>query len=153
MSERTALQSMAFTTSSCPSPISNARSAFYERVLGAERILDADHHREDDGSLYAHDPQGARPRLVAGVAAEPRAGPKASAASTRSPSRSPTAATLERWAAFLDGLAIPHSPILTAIQAWVMAVADPDGHRFRLYTRETHGRDMKPDENDPWLQG
>jgi len=48
-------------------------------------------------------------------------------------------------------LQLPSAPILVAIQAWLIVVEDPDGNRIRLYTLETHGRDLKPDERDPWL--
>ena len=125
---------------------------FYARVLGAERIAEADHHRENDGALYA------MILKVPGLGAflELRLNPDQA---ERQRGFDPFTiavedrATLERWAGFLGGLAVPHSPVLTAIQAWVLVVEDPDGHRFRLYTRETHGRDLKPDESNPWLQG
>ena len=123
---------------------------FYERLLGARRLPEADHRREADGSLYAYilrapglgpmlelrlDPEQARRQC--------RFDPFTLAVRDR--------ATLERWCRYLDAAGIPHSPILTAIQAWVVVVEDPDGHRLRLYTLETHGRDLKPDEDDPWL--
>nr|WP_282584215.1 VOC family protein [Lichenifustis flavocetrariae] len=125
---------------------------FYELVLGAERLSEADHHREDDGSLYA---------LILkvpgfGALLELRLNPEQAQGQRGFDPFTiavPDRGTLERWATFLDGLAVPHSPILTAIQAWVMVVEDPEGHRFRLYTREIHGRDLMPDEDDPWLQG
>lgn len=126
--------------------------AFYERVLGATRIPEADHHREDDGALYA------LILSVPGLGAflELRLNPEQAARQRGfDPFTIAVAdrAALEHWAAFLDGIAVPHSPVLTAIQAWVLVVEDPDGHRFRLYTRETHGPDLKPDDNDPWLRG
>ena len=125
--------------------------AFYQRVLGAERVTEADHHREEDGALYA------MILKVPGLGAllELRLNPEqAERQRGFDPFTIAVAdrATLERWAAFLDGIAVPHSPVLTAIQAWVLVVEDPDGHRFRLYTRETHDRGLKPDESDPWLQ-
>lgn len=61
-------------------------------------------------------------------------------------------AALEKWQPFLDEKKIPHSPIITAIQAWLIVVEDPDGNRLRLYTLEIHGRDLKPEEDNPWLQ-
>jgi hypothetical protein len=54
---------------------------------------------------------------------------------------------LRAWADHLDAAGIPHSPALTAIQAWL----HPDGRRLRLYTLETHGPDLPPDEDSPWL--
>jgi hypothetical protein len=31
-------------------------------------------------------------------------------------------------------------------------VQDPDGNRLRLYTLETHGPELKPDEDNPWIR-
>ena len=59
---------------------------------------------------------------------------------------------MEQWQSYLDERKIPHSPILKAIQAWLIVVEDPDGNRLRLYTLETHGREIKPDEDNPWLK-
>ena len=124
---------------------------FYERVLGARRIPGADHHRADDGALYAMILQvpglGAllELRLNAGQAECQRGFDPFTIAV-------PDRACLQRWDAFLTAAGVPHSPVLTAIQAWVLVVEDPDLHRFRLYTRETHGADLEPDETDPWLQ-
>jgi hypothetical protein len=60
-------------------------------------------------------------------------------------------ATLEEWDSHLSGLGIAHSPVITAIQAWLIVVEDPDGNRLRLYTLETHGAELKPDEDNAWL--
>jgi uncharacterized protein YbjT (DUF2867 family) len=46
--------------------------------------------------------------------------------------------------------AVPHSPVLTAIQAWLIVVADPDDNRLRLYTLQNHGPELPP-SHDPWL--
>ncbi len=124
---------------------------FYERVLAAERIVEADHHREDDGSLYAHILE------VPGLGAllELRLDPEQA---ERQRGFDPVTLAvrdriaLEEWVGHLDAFGVPHSPVLTAIQAWLVVLADPDGHRLRLYSQETHGRELKPDEDDPWLR-
>ena len=124
---------------------------FYERLFGAERIPEADHHREDDGTLYGYILKV--PRL--GAMLELRLNPEQARAQRRFDPFTVAVkdrSTLERWRLYLEAANVPHSPILTAIQAWVMVVEDPDEHRLRLYTLETHGRDLKPDEADPWLQ-
>lgn len=36
--------------------------------------------------------------------------------------------------------------------AWLIVFNDPDGLRLRLYTLATHGPDLKPDEDSPWLK-
>ena len=59
---------------------------------------------------------------------------------------------LEAWGQHLDALHIARSPVLTAIQAWLIVFDDPDGRRLRLYTLETHGPELKPDEDSPWLK-
>jgi hypothetical protein len=46
----------------------------------------------------------------------------------------------------------PNSPVLTAIQGWVLVFEDPDAGRLRLYTLATHGPETKPDASSPWLQ-
>ena len=123
---------------------------FYEHLFGAERIPKAD-HRKQDGSLYALILRvpGLGTMLELRLNGEQAQNqrhfdPITLAVKDR--------ATLEHWLSFVDALGIPHSPILTAIQGWVLVVEDPDEHRLRLYTLEAHGPDLKPDEDDPWLQ-
>jgi hypothetical protein len=59
---------------------------------------------------------------------------------------------LAQWSSHLHAAGVAHSPVITAIQAWLVVLEDPDGHRLRLYTLETHGRDVRPDEDNPWLR-
>ena len=124
--------------------------AFYETAYGAQRIPDADHHREDDGTLYAYilrvpglgamiemrlDPDQARAQMGFDpftIAVKDRA-------------------ALDAWVAHLDAHGLRHSPVIAAIQAWLVVVPDPDDHRLRLYTLETHGPEIPPDEDNPWL--
>jgi len=61
-------------------------------------------------------------------------------------------AALDAWAKHLDAAGVQHSTVLTAIQAWVLVFEDPDGRRLRLYTLATHGPEIKPDANSPWLK-
>jgi hypothetical protein len=61
-------------------------------------------------------------------------------------------ATLDAWDEYLTSQGIIHSEVITAIQAWLIVVPDPDGHRLRLYTLETHGPELAPDEDNPWVR-
>jgi hypothetical protein len=61
-------------------------------------------------------------------------------------------ATLGAWDEYLTAKAILHSEVITAIAAWLIVVQDPDGNRLRLYTLETHGPELKPDEDNPWIR-
>jgi extradiol dioxygenase family protein len=124
---------------------------FYETVFGAKRIPQLDHRREHDGSLYAYildiPDLGCKMelRLNPEQAEKHRLfDPVTLAVSDLS--------ALKQWALYLDERKIPHSPIITAIQAWIIVIEDPDQNRFRLYTLETHGRELPPDEDNPWLQ-
>ena len=124
--------------------------AFYERVFGARRIPEADHRRADDGSLYAY--ILTVPGL--GTFLELRLNPDRAG---RHAGFNPFVlsvtdrASLDAWSAHLDALEIPHSPVITAIQAWLIVLEDPDGHRLRLYTDEKHGPELPPDEGNAWL--
>lgn len=123
---------------------------FYEEVFGARRIPEADHRRQEDGALYAHI------LIVPGLGTllELRLNPEHAA---RHRGFNPFVlsvrdrAALGEWAAHLDTMGIPHSPVITAIQAWLVVLEDPDGHRLRLYTDEKHGPELPPDEHNEWL--
>ena len=134
-------------------PVSDldASLIFYERAFGGRRIPEADHRRASDGSLYAYiltipglgtalelrlDPERAeRHRLFDPVTIAVR-----------------DRATLAAWDEYLTSQGIVHSEVITAIQAWLIVVPDPDGHRLRLYTLETHGPELTPDEDNPWVR-
>ena len=124
---------------------------FYQRVFGAERIPEADHHREADGALYAYILKVPglgcllELRLNADQAKKHRLfDPVTMTVDDK--------AALETWISYLDSAGVSHSPVLAAIQAWLIVIEDPDQNRMRLYTTETHSRDIKPDEQNPWLQ-
>ncbi len=128
----------------------NRSLQFYEEVFHARRIVEWD-HKHADGSIYAHilaipglgthvelrlnAEQAEKHRLfnILTIAVEDRA-------------------ALEQWANMLDALNVPHSPILVAIQAWLLVIEDPDQNRLRLYTLETHGPEIEPDGSSAWLQ-
>ena len=124
---------------------------FYERVLGAKRIPEADHRRAVDGSLYAY-------ILVVpglGTMLELRLHPtRAVAQAGFDPIILSVAdrAALTAWVVHLDTEKVRHSEIVTAIRAWLVVFEDPDGHRLRLYTDETHGPELKPDEDHEWIK-
>ena len=124
---------------------------FYEEALGAKRIPEADHIREDDGSVYAYILEV--PGL--GAALELRLNPEQAkkhylfdpvtiAVADRK--------VLDSWGKYLTEHGLMHSPVIVAIQAWLIVLQDPDGNRLRLYTLEKHGPELKADENNKWLQ-
>lgn len=123
---------------------------FYEQVFGAKRQAVSD-HKHEDGSLYAYilDVPDLGTRLELRLSPE-EAGkqkgfdPLTIAVDDRT--------ALDAWGKHLDELQIEHSPVLTAIQAWLMVFDDPDGRRLRLYTLSIHGAELKPDEDSPWLK-
>jgi catechol 2,3-dioxygenase-like lactoylglutathione lyase family enzyme len=124
---------------------------FYETLFGAKRIPQADHKHEGDGSLYAFilDVPNLGAKLELRLNAEQAKkhfhfDPVTIAVKDRS--------ALKEWQSYLETKKLPHSPIIPAIQAWLIVVEDPDGNRMRLYTLETHGPDIKPDESNHWLQ-
>jgi catechol 2,3-dioxygenase-like lactoylglutathione lyase family enzyme len=125
--------------------------AFYEKLFDAIRIPEADHRSEANGELYAYILDV--PNL--GTKLELRLNPEQA---QRHRYFDPITIAvedrraLENWYHFLDERRIPHSPIIAGIQAWLIVIEDPDKSRLRLYTLETHGRDVKPDENNPWLR-
>jgi catechol 2,3-dioxygenase-like lactoylglutathione lyase family enzyme len=125
--------------------------AFYETAFDARRIAAADHRREGDGSLYAYILEV--PGL--GTFLELRLHPERARTHSRFDPVTMTVAnraTLAEWDRHLTDADVLHSPVITAIQAWLIVVEDPDGNRLRLYTRETHGPELKPDESNEWLE-
>lgn len=116
----------------------DASQTFYERVLGAERIAEAD-HRDTSGHLYAVicSVPGLGTLLelrLDAVAAVRQAGfdPVTLAVEDRT--------ELDAWIRRLDVLGVPHSGRLVGIQAWLTVFDDPDHHRLRLYTSSGTGR-------------
>ncbi|MCJ2135585.1 VOC family protein [Methylobacterium sp. J-026] len=125
--------------------------AFYACALRAQRI-EAWDHRHADGTLYALilEVPGLGTHLelrLDPIQAARQAGfdPVTLAVRDR--------AALDGWIAHLDTAGIAHSPVLIAIQAWLIVFADPDGRRLRFYTQETHGLELPPDDGSPWLTG
>jgi catechol 2,3-dioxygenase-like lactoylglutathione lyase family enzyme len=124
---------------------------FYERALGARRLPEADHVRHD-GTYYAYVVEV--PGL--GTMIELRLDPERAA---RQALFDPLTialddrAALEIWDAALTERGVLHSPILVALQAWLIVVQDPDGNRLRLYTLETHGPEVAAATDSPWLDG
>ncbi|HEY3751103.1 MAG TPA: VOC family protein [Pseudonocardiaceae bacterium] len=49
---------------------------------------------------------------------------------------------VEAWAAHLDRLDIPHSPVIEASVGWLLVFDDPDGLQLHLYSWATHGIDQ-----------
>ncbi len=129
----------------------DASLEFYKAALNAERIPQFDHRRVSDGSLYAYILQvpglGAALELrlhTERAAAHRGFDPVTISVEDRS--------DLEQWERQLTERGVRHSPILTAIVAWLIVLEDPDGNRMRLYTQETHGPELKPDEENEWIR-
>ena len=129
----------------------SAALAFYEAALNAERIPQFDHRRVADGSLYAYILKV--PGL--GTALELRLHPERA---LKHRGFDPITlsvesyAALQQWDQLLTDRGIRHSPIITSIYAWIIVLEDPDGNRLRLYTLESHGAELKPDEDNEWLR-
>ena len=50
-------------------------------------------------------------------------------------------ADVEAWAAHLDALGVPHSPVIEATLGWLLVFDDPDGLQLHLYSWAEHGVD------------
>lgn len=50
-------------------------------------------------------------------------------------------ADIEAWAAHLDELGVPHSPVIDATTGWLLVFHDPDGIELHLYSWAEHGID------------
>ena len=124
---------------------------FYERALGAKHFPALDHMR-DDGTRFAAVVEV--PGL--GTVLQLRLDPERAA---RQAMFDPLAiavddrVALERWDAALTEREVLHSPILDAVRGWLIVIQDPDGNRIRLYTLESHGPEIKPATDNPWLTG
>ncbi|WP_329263419.1 VOC family protein [Streptomyces sp. NBC_01478] len=53
----------------------------------------------------------------------------------------PDRAGIEAWAAHLDTLGVPHSPVIEASIGWLLVFNDPDGLDLHLYSWAAHGVD------------
>ena len=123
---------------------------FYQQVFNAERNPAFD-HKHEDGSVYAYilDVPNLGSRLELRLNPEEAHKQKGFDPITIAVD---DRTALEAWGKYLDELKIEHSPVITAIQAWLIVFNDPDGRRLRFYTLSKHGSELKPDENSPWLQ-
>ena len=123
---------------------------YYEAVFGARRLTALDHVRPD-GSLFAVllDVPGLGTLLELRLdptraSAQPGFDPITCTVDTR--------ADLVAWEAHLQTLDVRCSPVLVGVSGWLLAFEDPDSRRIRLYTRETHGPELTPSWDDPWVK-
>jgi catechol 2,3-dioxygenase-like lactoylglutathione lyase family enzyme len=124
--------------------------AWYERVLGARRKAESDHHTPD-GSRFAVIVRIPGVPHPVELRHEPRAArgmrgfdPVTFTVRTRQ--------DLRAWAEHLTRLGVDHSPELRGIIGWLLVVRDPDGMAIRLYTEEQHEPDeVNCDYASPWL--
>jgi catechol 2,3-dioxygenase-like lactoylglutathione lyase family enzyme len=122
---------------------------FYQQIFNAERNPAFD-HKHEDGSVYAYILDV--PNL--GALLELRLNPEENKQSGFDPLTIAVddRPALDAWGEYLDELKIERSPVITAIQAWLIVFNDPDGRRLRLYTLSTHGAELKPDKDSTWLK-
>ncbi|PVX85865.1 VOC family protein [Paraburkholderia unamae] len=123
--------------------------AFYEKSLGARRIEKFD-HRRPDGVLFAYilEMDGLGTHL------ELRLSPQQAASEARRDHVTLTVDTheeLKAWEAHFESVGVAHSPVLTGLVGWVLALEDPDQRRIRFYTRETHPMGVGVSSNPYWL--
>ncbi len=130
-----------------------ARSVdFYHELLGLQPVPELDHRHAADGSLYARICEV--PEL--GTKLELRLNPEQAHNQRKfDPITIAVAdrAMLRLWMARLDDLGIRHSGEIVAVRAWLVTFDDPDQHRLRFYTLESHGPELPPDEDNEWLKG
>jgi catechol 2,3-dioxygenase-like lactoylglutathione lyase family enzyme len=123
--------------------------AWYERVLGAVRRPEFDHHT-NSGEVYAHILE------VPGLdhVVELRKAPKAAAALAGFDPVTYSVATradLGKWIEHLDALGVGNSGELLGIVGWLLVFQDPDKAVIRIYTAEQHEFDENADVASPWL--
>ena len=125
---------------------------FYRKLLELTPIPELDHRHASDGSLYAHicDVPGLGTKLELRLNPDQaekqrKFDPVTIAVADR--------AMLWRWMKRLDELGIKHSGEIVAVRAWLVTFDDPDQHRLRFYTLESHGPELAPDEQNEWLKG
>ena len=123
---------------------------FYQQVFNAERNSAFD-HKHEDGSVYAYilDVPNLGSRLELRLNSEEAQKQKGFDPITIAVD---DRTALEAWGKYLDELKIEHSPVITAIQAWLIVFNDPDGRRLRFYTLSKHSSELKTDEDSPWLK-
>ncbi|HVZ45731.1 MAG TPA: VOC family protein [Ramlibacter sp.] len=121
--------------------------AFYEAAFGTKTAMD---HRKPDGTLFAY--ILSFPGL--GTELEIRLDPAAAKSQKGLDPITLTVdgpADLEKWRAHFQAKNLPHSPVLAGLVGWLIVVEDPDGRRLRLYTKQTHGPEVKPSWDSPWI--
>ena len=127
----------------------NRSCNFYERSIGAVRLGSMD-HLDPAGELFAVIMQ------VPGtdVLLELRLHPVRALLQRRFDPITiavPSRGELERWVEHLHDMGVETSPVLSGMQAWLLAFRDPDGTIMRLYSREMHGPEVAADFGSPWL--
>ncbi|MDB5875436.1 MAG: lactoylglutathione lyase-like lyase [Ramlibacter sp.] len=122
--------------------------AFYEAAFGVKRVVAMDHRR--NGVLFGV--ILGFPGL--GTELELRLDP---AAAKTQKGLDPITLTvdgvadLEKWKAHFQAKGLNHSPVLAGLVGWLLVVEDPDGRRVRLYTKQTHGPEVTPSWDSPWV--
>ncbi|KAK4496081.1 hypothetical protein PRZ48_012060 [Zasmidium cellare] len=124
--------------------------AWYERVLGGRRIPGLDHTRQDGtrfaailemvdwGGIYLELRQ-TMPRAVKDRGWDP--------VTLTAKGRE----DLVKWVEWLEKGGTLHSAVLVGKRGWILVFEDPDGRRFRIYTREHHAGKEEPSNDPYWL--
>ena len=124
--------------------------AWYERVLGARRIPSLD-HVDANGFRFAAVCEMAD---WSGLFLELR---QCERQAQRTRGWDPVTlcvrgkGDIENWIKWLDRWRTTHSSLLVGVRGWLLVFEDPDGRRFRLYTREEHGGREAVSTNEYWL--
>jgi catechol 2,3-dioxygenase-like lactoylglutathione lyase family enzyme len=124
---------------------------FYQRALGAKHIPELDHTR-NDGTRFAVVVEVPGLGTVLQLRLDPERAARQAMFDALAIAVDDRAA-LVRWDTALTELGVLHSPILNAVSGWLIVIQDPDGTRIRLYTLESHGPEVVPATNSPWLAG
>ena len=123
--------------------------AFYESAFGARRKPELD-HRDAGGKLFAVILE--IPQL--GTFLELREDSSAAAAQRGFDPVSLSVldqGALRSWSEHFTKLGFEHSPVLVGFVGWLLVIEDPDGRRVRLYTLESHAKDLPHTKESRWL--
>lgn len=113
--------------------------AWYEKVLGAERLVELD-HLDAAGNPYAYMLHIAGLPLPVQLRLAPRTAARCSGFDPFA-FEVETLADLEAWEKYLEEISEPNSGVLRGLVGWYLVFRDPDGLSLRIFTREHHDID------------
>ena len=132
-------------------PVTNlARGVeFYQKVFGAKHLPKLD-HRHANGDVYSSILEVPNLGTLLEIRHDALAA-NAQAGFDLLTLAVPDRAALHAWTDHLDRLDVVHSPVLTGVTGWLLVFEDPDRHRIRFYTQETHDKTDEPSTDERWL--